>query len=491
MIAHDYLIQCDYEEDYWNEQKVWSLSNIAYSYQGAGQYDISDSLFMAAANYYRELKGEKDSGIAEIYNNMAASFMKRQQFWFSNKLFRTAYSLLKRDSINRNDTEYKESIKGLIFNYLSEDSLVLAGRMIQEGLTGLDENSGMDYCEMNLYQGLYYYKYGLYQKADSFFLSCMECYEKFPEYHGVYLIYCNYYLGFNKMELAQYGLSAKYLDQYLASVKKLGQGNKISIAHYLFAKAELNQILGKYQDAKQGYKEALEIYKNQLGDSTDYLLTPLIGLAQIEVVFGQFDMAEERIYEAYNMATHLEMLERWAFLRNRNKMADVFYQLGKYSEAMDNYEAVLDYLQNWGYDKVVAKASALNGIGLIQMAKGKYHLANSFLNRSLDLNKELFFEDHPFIATNYLNLGNLRILEKQYEQAEEYLQKSLRINKRYFKEDHDVFGDIYEALGRVSQYQNKKEEALSRYQKSLSIYQKSFNDEHWKIASLSKHLVSF
>src|SRR5690606_35778495 len=68
-IAHQYLTTFDHNTQYWEEEKSWSLSNIAYCYKNLRKFAIADSIFLEAIENHKSVKDSADKGLAKLYSN--------------------------------------------------------------------------------------------------------------------------------------------------------------------------------------------------------------------------------------------------------------------------------------------------------------------------------------------------------------------------------------------------------------------------------------
>ena len=56
--------------------------------------------------------------------------------------------------------------------------------------------------------------------------------------------------------------------------------------------------------------------------------------------------------------------------------------------------------------------------------------------RSLDIRRSVYGENHPDVATIYNNMGVVHYSQKEYDLAKEYYLKSLTISKSVYGEKH-------------------------------------------------------
>jgi len=481
-IAHNYLTACDQNFKYWDEEKSWSLNNIAFCYKNLKKFSMADSIFLIAIENYKTVKKSADKGLAKLYCNLALSFSDQLQFSYSNDLFHAANSILRKDTLN------KDNKKDLVLNYieltrnnLQQDSLQNALFFIKKALNFSDGKQEVTYCQTSQYYGICYFKLNEYHKADSILKKCLQCYESQPKNNGQDIAECNLILSQVSILLAKYDDARKYLDKGVEITKKNFGSNSSRYANYLVVLAHLNKIVGDYITSEKQYKTVIEIYCNELGSSNDKLPTVLLGLADLDITLSNINSAKEHSESSLSIASIYLPLTYPSTTDLLNTAAYVNYCLGLYKPANTLYRKVIKINNNYGLETDASTAIALNGLGLIETSKRNYFKADSLFKLSLKFHQTIFSDNHPLTAIVYLNLGSLLIQEGKLKDAEENINKALEIDKQFFKNDHDIFADIFVALGDLSRKNKQSDLANDYYKKALDIYLKKFDDKHWKI----------
>ena len=148
------------------------------------------------------------------------------------------------------------------------------------------------------------------------------------------------------------------------------------------------------------------------------------------------------------------------------KLADIYYQRGKYKEAKQCYEKALSILIETGNNHGVG--ICYGNLGAVFRSVGQYTKAEEYLQKALVISKEI--GDKQEEASTYGNLGVVFQSVGQYTKAEEYLQKALVISKEIGdkQEEASTYGNLGVVFQSVGQY-TKAEEYL---QKALVISKK-------------------
>ncbi len=483
-IAHNYLTACDHNSKYWDEEKSWSLNNIAFCYKNLSKFSLADSIFLKAIANYKTVKDSADNGLAKLYSNLALSLADELQFTYSNDLFQAANSILRKDTLNKdNKKDLVSNYNGLTKNYLQQDSLQNALFFIKRALHFSADKKEGTYCQTTLYYGICYFKLNEYHKADSILKNCLQCYESQPKNNGQNIAECNLVLSQVSIALAKYDDARKYLDRGIEITKKNFGSNNSRYANYLKVLAYLNKIMGDYITSEKQYNTVIEIYSSELGRRNNKLPTVLSGLADLDITLSNLNSAKEHSDSSLSIASIYLPLTYPSTTDLLNTAAYVDYCLGLYKPADTLYRKVITINNSYGLETDAATAIALNGLGLIETSKRNYIKADSLFKQSLKLHQTIFSDNHPLTAIVYLNFGSLLIQEGKLTDAEEKVNKALQIDKQFFKNDHDIFADIFVALGDLSKKNKQNEVANDYYKKALDIYLKKFDDKHWKIVT--------
>jgi Tfp pilus assembly protein PilF len=484
-IAHAYLSACDHKSKYWDEEKSWSLDNIAKCYMSLRKFSLADSVLVRALENYKTVNNSADKGLAKLFSHLALSFSGELQFSNSNVMFQAANSILSNDTLDKDNRRVLFlNYNKLIRNHLTQDSLENALFFIEKASYFSEDRQELtDYCQFTLHNGIYYLKLNEYHKADSILKNCLQCYESQPINNTQDIAECNLLLGNVSIALAKYDDARKYLEKGTAITRKNFGSNNSRYATHLMVLAYLNKIGGDYTTSGKQYNTVVQIYSSEFGKRSNNLPTALSELADLDIKLSNLNSAKKHSDSSLSIASVYSTLTSPSTSDLLNTAAYVNYFLGHYKFADTLYKKVIKNSTRFGLQTDAATAIALNGLGLIETSKRNYYKADSLFKQSLKLHQIIFSDNHPLTATVYLNFGRLLIQEGKLIDAEEKINKALQIDKQFFKSEHDIFADIFVALGDLSKKNKQNDVAKDYYKKALDIYQKKFDKKHWKIVA--------
>ncbi|MEM3260148.1 MAG: tetratricopeptide repeat protein, partial [Thermoplasmata archaeon] len=124
-----------------------------------------------------------------------------------------------------------------------------------------------------------------------------------------------------------------------------------------------------------------------------------------------------------------------------------------------------------------------NSLGLVCLNTGCYNEAMDSFNKSLQINRKYYGDEHPRIATNLINLGIVHKELGRYDEAEKIYKQALKILRKYYGKEHPIIATDLINLGIVYEKQGRYDEAEKMYNQALKIHRKYYGDEHPSIAS--------
>ncbi|WP_034061287.1 tetratricopeptide repeat protein [Lacinutrix jangbogonensis] len=479
------------KSEYWKIQQIYSKNSLALCYRELNNYEFADSLFAEAINQYEFIKDTIDSEAAVFYSNYGKSMSNQGEIEYSNLLFKSAIRILERDTINRNNKKgIIKNYRALIKNNFRTDSLKQAKLYIDKTYK-LVNKSTINFCNINLYYGIYLYKINKYTQANNVYTECLECYNKFLEPTNQNIAKNNLLLAQAKIALAQYDKARTSLNKGIdITIKNYGK-NSERFANYLKIDAQLDKIQGKYQESETKYFQVLESYTNAIGEDNWKMSAILSSLADLELILAKFNQAKTHSNASLSISKQFVDLESPSITNLLNNAAYVNYYIGKYKRSDSLYRKTIDINKTFNLENSASSAIALNGLGLLMTSKKEYKKADSLFTKTLKLHKEIFTEKHPFTAIVYLNYGNLKLDQKRLKEAEKMLTKSINTNKKFFNPKHDIFADTYMAYGNLYIKENQFETAKEYYLKALDIYLGKFEANHIKVITVKDELKRF
>jgi tetratricopeptide (TPR) repeat protein/CHAT domain-containing protein len=158
------------------------------------------------------------------------------------------------------------------------------------------------------------------------------------------------------------------------------------------------------------------------------------------------------------------------------------YREGKYSEAIDLAEKVLERSEAiFGTDHLYT-AVALGNLGVLYQAQGKSALAAPLLERALRIQETKLGSDDPKVATTVNNLASVYWTQGQYDAAIPLFQRTLRIREASSAPDDVSIAIPLNNLAQMYYAKGQYAAAEPLYQRALQILESGRGQDHPDVA---------
>ncbi len=128
-------------------------------------------------------------------------------------------------------------------------------------------------------------------------------------------------------------------------------------------------------------------------------------------------------------------------------------------------------------------AVLFSNLGQAYNMLGDYPNTIKWTEKALEMDRELFGENHPDTAIDYNNLGEAYRALGEYGKAIDYYERALAIDRKNFGENHpqvaiytNNLGSAYDSLGEYGK-------AIDYFERALAIDRKNFGENHPDTAS--------
>lgn len=196
---------------------------------------------------------------------------------------------------------------------------------------------------------------------------------------------------------------------------------------------------------------------------------------------GKYQDALDIAEEVLDKRTLLFGANHFDVAMDYNDIGVLSYMLGDYSNATDAYARAFDIIQ--AEDKNInLRAQLLNNMGVAFARLGNYLDALDHYSRSLDLKKQYLDDDHPSFGTNLRNIGMIYSRIGEYHHGLEFYELALINWKNYYGESHPKVGELYQDISVTQMYLGNYHDALQLQTESLEILKRKLDPSHPKIA---------
>ncbi|KAK4651792.1 P-loop containing nucleoside triphosphate hydrolase protein [Podospora pseudocomata] len=236
--------------------------------------------------------------------------------------------------------------------------------------------------------------------------------------------------------------------------------------------------LGKYEEAEQMHRQALQLKEKVLGKEHPATLTSMNNLAVVLRSQGKYEEAEQIHRQALQLREKVLGKEHPDTLSSMNNLAFVLHSQGKYEEAEQMHRQALQLSQ-----KVLGKEhphtlTSMNNLAGVLDSQGKYEEAEQMHRQALQLREKVLGKEHPDTLSSMSNLARVLGSQGKYEEAEQIHRQALQLREKVLGKEHpDTLGSMNN-LASVLHSQGKYEEAEEMHRQALQLSQKVLGKEH-------------
>jgi tetratricopeptide (TPR) repeat protein len=148
------------------------------------------------------------------------------------------------------------------------------------------------------------------------------------------------------------------------------------------------------------------------------------------------------------------------------RFVDELYRAGNYLAALveaQRFEAAVKARFGTNHANY---AAALDNLGLVYEAQGRYAEAEARHKRALAIYEEKLGKDHPLVAGTLNNLVGVYLSQGKYADAEGLYKRSLAIREEKLGRDHPDVAQTLSNLGILYRNQGKYAEAEAHYKRA-------------------------
>jgi len=322
----------------------------------------------------------------------------------------------------------------------------------------------------------------------------------------------------------EYDSSERCLEESIAALKSALGTMHLDIATVLVNLARVKIANHKYVAASECLEEAMHIQKSNLGDGEEVANTLCVYASCLKVC-GDFENAETAYHGAMQMIKSSDGgRDSVSLVGPLLGMADLMNIIGEYDEASEYYVECLE-IQKIAFGKIHDSiANTLYAMGLLKHNQRNFARSVVFFKKSVDIRIKLHGETHPLVGDTYnmlgfveakngnldgslrclenalkvrqmlgdrlkeaetlLNIGHVHREKDQFELAIEHYDDCMSIRIAALGSNDATVAEAYMALGNVKSDMKRLDEALSSYNEALQIVESVHGKDDPKVGSI-------
>ncbi len=247
---------------------------------------------------------------------------------------------------------------------------------------------------------------------------------------------------------------------------------------------------GRFKEAVAFFRRSLEMNDNILEKGHTNIAVNLNSLSYALLKTGALKEAELLLNRACNIWEKKTGRQSIKSATCRSSMAEIYYAIGKYTDAESLYLESIETLEN--YKNVEKEITiSLSGLAILNDTLGRYQRAEKLYRRVLSILENVPQEDSLHsLATTLNNLGGILYRTGKYLEAEDLFRRSLIIKEKMFGSQSPNLTAVLSNLAAIMRDMKRYDEAEPLYRRSVSIVEKNYGYDSPNLALHLNNLAS-
>ncbi|MEQ9006644.1 MAG: tetratricopeptide repeat protein, partial [Ekhidna sp.] len=308
--------------------------------------------------------------------------------------------------------------------------------------------------------------------------------------HFEYLNIMNHLAKFYQ-ETDNYGKASEILDDALLAARIKFDNQDIEYGKELEKIAGLQISIGEYEKATKNIDEAIRIIGNvKTDEAKSYLGSAFITKAKLLTIKGEYDEAEDHIYDSEDLRRSGALTTDASGLSFQDDLGGLYTSIGRYSDAAELLnESLKEKTDQFGNtSRHLNQTLVLNA--RLNLIKGDYTAAEQQARRANTISTSIFGETSSKVVPSILQLADVYTMIGDYDKAETLLKNAIKIQKDKFGPEHVDVGNSTSKLALVYFYQDKPlPQIQTLFQEAENIIGKKLGSSNPTYAEILKNMA--
>ncbi|KAI1459682.1 hypothetical protein F4805DRAFT_50008 [Annulohypoxylon moriforme] len=236
--------------------------------------------------------------------------------------------------------------------------------------------------------------------------------------------------------------------------------------------------LGKYNESKEMYQQALVLREMVLGEEHLDTVSSKNSFANVLSEKKEFAEAEKLQRENLELSKKMHGEEHPKTLSHINNLAITLTYQRKYRESERMHRRVMELFKKVKGEEHPDTLTSMNNLGLCLNGLGKYEEAERIHCQTLKISERVLGREHPDTLTRMSSLGHSLNCLGKYEEAERIHRQTLKTRERVLGREHPDTLIVMNNLGSSLNNLRKHEEAEAINREALEILEKVAGKEY-------------
>lgn len=287
---------------------------------------------------------------------------------------------------------------------------------------------------------------------------------------------CMYSMSWVYRDLGAFDKAIKAMEYSLAIRSKSLQENPLKIANSYNGLGLFHKDYGKYIQGIPFLHKAISMYRTMSGKDYINISSAYNNLGILYKHIGDYDSALYYLHKTLEIDIENYGKEHLWVGYSYHNIGSVYATIENHEESISHREEAYNIIKKNRGNSHPDLCLPLNGIGSTYLAQGKLSQAKEYLQRALNIYKQLDYQ-HPDELLAQSNMGNIYSNLKQYNQALEYYKQGLQLAKRLYDKQHRVYTQNFNNIAVLHMDLKQYDQAYAYLDSCLILFQ-TYPDIH-------------
>jgi tetratricopeptide (TPR) repeat protein len=244
----------------------------------------------------------------------------------------------------------------------------------------------------------------------------------------------------------------------------------------------------KVDEAEKLTREGLEITQRAHPDDDKLYATVVTALGRVLTTRGDYKQAISVVEDA--VRRNDKGVPTAELVKLLTQLASANFYAGNYETSETLNRRILSISRELFGNNHTFVADALINLAAIQSRWGHHKEAEELNRQALSISESWYGKDHPELASNLITLAQELTQLERYDESEKLLMQALEINKRAYPQGHARTAFALNELGSLAFNRDKLDEAEKWFSEAAEISRKTYGDDHFRTITAMSNLAS-
>lgn len=244
----------------------------------------------------------------------------------------------------------------------------------------------------------------------------------------------------------------------------------------------------RLEESEKFIREGLEKTKRAHPDNEKLYATVVTALGRVLTTRGDYKQAISVVEDA--VKRNDKGVPTAELVKLLTQLANARFYAGNYEISETLNQRILALSRQLFGNNHVFVADALINLATIQSSWGHHKEAEELNREALSISESWYGKDHPELASNLIHLAQEITQQGRYDESEKFLIRALDIDRRVYPQGHPRTAFALNELGALALRRDKLDEAEKWFSEAAELNRKNYGEEHFRTITAMSNLAS-